>query len=92
MLLVLSHATQMYLYIMMVCRSFVVQLSLIDLLSGFHGDLNETYAVGKIDEESAKLISTTRRCLDEAIKVCKPGALFRDIGKVMYVASILRLF
>ncbi|KAL5529160.1 hypothetical protein ACEPAG_5134 [Sanghuangporus baumii] len=50
---------------------------------GFHGDLNETYAVGDIDEESKKLIRTTRECLDEAIKICKPGALFRDIGKVI---------
>ncbi|KAL5529462.1 hypothetical protein ACEPAG_5447 [Sanghuangporus baumii] len=50
---------------------------------GFHGDLNATYAVGDIDEESKKLLRTTRECLDEAIKICKPGALFRDIGKVI---------
>ncbi|THH06771.1 hypothetical protein EW145_g3858 [Phellinidium pouzarii] len=50
---------------------------------GYHGDLNETYAVGDIDEDSKKLIRTTRECLDEAIKICKPGALFRDIGKVI---------
>jgi len=50
---------------------------------GFHADLNETYAVGEIDDESKKLIRTTRECLDEAIKICKPGALFRDIGKVI---------
>ena len=54
-------------------------------LSGFHGDLNETYPVGKISEENASLIRTSRKCLDEAIKICKPGALFRDIGKVMSV-------
>lgn len=51
--------------------------------AGFHGDLNETYPVGEIDEESKKLIRTTRESLDEAIKMCKPGALFRDIGKAM---------
>ncbi|KAF9012850.1 methionine aminopeptidase [Hymenopellis radicata] len=50
---------------------------------GFHADLNATYGVGEIDEESKKLIRTTRECLDEAIKICKPGALFRDIGKVI---------
>lgn len=55
------------------------------VISGFHGDVNETYAVGEIDEESKKLIRTTRECLDEAIKICKPGTLFRDIGKVMSV-------
>ncbi|KAH6918612.1 peptidase M24, structural domain-containing protein [Coprinopsis sp. MPI-PUGE-AT-0042] len=50
---------------------------------GFHGDLNGTYPVGKIDAESEKLIRTTREALDESIKICKPGALFRDIGKVI---------
>ena len=55
---------------------------------GYHGDLNGTYAVGKIDEDSTKLINTARQCLDEAIKICRPGALFRDIGKVMYVTNI----
>ncbi|KAG1782463.1 methionine aminopeptidase [Suillus placidus] len=49
----------------------------------FHADLNATYPVGEIDEDSKKLIRTTRQCLDEAIKTCKPGALFRDIGKVI---------
>ncbi|KAF8628320.1 hypothetical protein AX15_003867 [Amanita polypyramis BW_CC] len=50
---------------------------------GFHGDLNGTYPVGSIDAESEKLLHVARRCLDEAIKICKPGALFRDIGKVI---------
>ncbi|TFK29911.1 methionine aminopeptidase [Coprinopsis marcescibilis] len=50
---------------------------------GYHGDLNGTYPVGNIDEESAKLIRTTRECLDAAIKLCKPGALFRDLGKAI---------
>lgn len=52
---------------------------------GFHSDLNATYPVGKIDEKSAKLIKTTRECLDKAIESCKPGTLFRDIGGIMSV-------
>ena len=28
---------------------------------------------------------TAHKCLYEAIKACKPGALIRDLGKVMYV-------
>ncbi|KAE9387493.1 methionine aminopeptidase [Gymnopus androsaceus JB14] len=50
---------------------------------GYHGDVNGTYPVGKIDEDSEKLIRTTRESLDAAIKMCKPGALFRDIGKTI---------
>jgi len=50
---------------------------------GFHSDLNETYPVGKIDEDSERLIKTTKDSLDAAIGVCKPGALWRDIGKAI---------
>ncbi|KAI0736980.1 peptidase M24, structural domain-containing protein [Fomitopsis betulina] len=50
---------------------------------GFHADLNETYPVGRVDDDCKKLMRVTRECLDEAIKICKPGALFRDLGKVI---------
>lgn len=47
---------------------------------GFHGDLNATYPVGKVDKESQDLMDTTKKSLDEAIKICKPGVAYRDIG------------
>lgn len=46
----------------------------------FHGDLNATYPVGKIDDASAHLIKTTRECLDKAIRMCKPGTMYRSLG------------
>jgi hypothetical protein len=49
----------------------------------FHGDLNATYPVGKISEESEHLIKSTRRCLDRAISICRPGTLFREIGNII---------
>ncbi|KAI0807110.1 peptidase M24, structural domain-containing protein [Fomes fomentarius] len=49
----------------------------------FHADLNETYPVGRVDDDSKRLMRTARKCLDEAIKLCKPGALVRDIGKTI---------
>jgi len=50
---------------------------------GFHGDVNATYYVGEVDEDSKRLVETTRECLDKAIEMCKPGALYRDIGNVI---------
>ncbi|KAF7793014.1 hypothetical protein EIP86_004119 [Pleurotus ostreatoroseus] len=61
----------------------IINLDVTLYYNGFHGDLNETYPVGRIDDESKRLLRTTRQCLDEAIKICKPGALIRDIGKVI---------
>lgn len=53
---------------------------------GFHGDLNETYYVGskaEADPDSVKVVETARECLDESIKIVKPGMLFRDPGTVI---------
>lgn len=50
---------------------------------GFHADLNETYPVGIIDEESKNLIRTAKECLDKAIECVKPGFLYRDLGEVI---------
>lgn len=35
--------------------------------NGFHGDLNETFFVGEVDEEAKKLVQTTYECLMQAI-------------------------
>ncbi|CAA7271103.1 unnamed protein product [Cyclocybe aegerita] len=61
----------------------IVNIDVTLYYDGYHGDLNETYPVGEIDEDSKRLIRTTRGALDAAIAMCKPGALFRDIGKVI---------
>lgn len=47
---------------------------------GFHGDLNATYPVGKVDDESLDLIATTKKSMEEAIAICKPGVAYREIG------------
>ncbi|KAJ7343516.1 peptidase M24, structural domain-containing protein [Mycena albidolilacea] len=61
----------------------IINLDVSVYYQGFHGDVNGTYPVGKIDEDSAKLIRTSRECLDKSMEICKPGALFRDIGKII---------
>jgi methionyl aminopeptidase len=50
---------------------------------GFHGDLNETMAIGNVDARGLELIKTTRECLDLAIAACKPGVLYRDMGNII---------
>ena len=50
---------------------------------GFHADLNETYYVGEKalkDRDSVRVVEAARECLDEAIKLVKPGMAFRDPG------------
>lgn len=45
-------------------------LSVVDITiyyNGFHGDLNETYFVGEVDEESKQLVKVTYECINQAI-------------------------
>ena len=53
---------------------------------GFHGDLNETYYVGESaakNPDNVRVVEASRDCLEEAIKLVKPGALFRDYGNTI---------
>jgi len=52
-------------------------------LNGFHADLNETFIVGKTDEKSLFLVESAYNCLMEAIKICKPGTMYREVGNVI---------
>ncbi len=40
---------------------------------GFFVDMAKTYPVGKVDAQKVKLIEATRKSLEEAIKLLKPG-------------------
>ncbi|KAI9630413.1 hypothetical protein KEM48_013908 [Puccinia striiformis f. sp. tritici PST-130] len=63
----------------------IVNLDVTLFHEGFHDDLNATYPVGKISEESEHLIKSTRfrRGLDRVISICRPSALFREIGNII---------
>jgi methionyl aminopeptidase len=49
-------------------------------LGGYHGDLNETFCVGKVDADGQKLVQTSFECLAAALAMVKPGTLYRDLG------------
>lgn len=47
---------------------------------GFHGDCSKTFLIGNVDEKGKELVKATEYCLNEAISICKPGQLFKNIG------------
>ena len=53
-------------------------------VDGFHGDLSETYLVGKVDENGKILVNVTKQCLEEAIAICGPGKHLKSIGKKIW--------
>ncbi|KAI8475143.1 MAG: methionine aminopeptidase [Monoraphidium minutum] len=61
----------------------IVNVDVTAYIGGWHGDLNETFAVGEVDEASKQLIRVTHDSMMAAIAVCRPGVRFRDIGDVI---------
>jgi methionyl aminopeptidase len=50
---------------------------------GVHGDLNQTFAVGEVDQHSRDLMAATRRALEVGIEAIRPGGQVRDIGRAI---------
>ncbi|OIW00940.1 hypothetical protein TanjilG_10018 [Lupinus angustifolius] len=61
----------------------IVNVDVTVYYKGVHGDLNETYFVGNVDEESRQLVKCTYECLEKAISIVKPGVRFREIGDII---------
>ncbi|XP_021756326.1 methionine aminopeptidase 1A-like [Chenopodium quinoa] len=61
----------------------IVNVDVTVYYKGVHGDLNETYFVGNVDEASQKLVQCTYECLEKAISIVKPGMRFREVGEVI---------
>lgn len=67
----------------------IVNLDITVCLNGYHGDLNETYLVGRGSRDKAKterakkLMTAALECLELAIANCRPGVRFRDLGGVL---------
>ncbi|CAJ0961709.1 unnamed protein product [Ranitomeya imitator] len=51
--------------------------------NGYHGDLNETFYVGEVEEGAKRLVQTTFECLMQAIDEVKPGVRYRELGNVI---------
>lgn len=59
----------------------IVNLDVSLFYQGFHADLNETYYVGEnIEKDAINVVETARECLKTAIKQCKPGTTFQELG------------
>ncbi|GKE37421.1 methionine aminopeptidase 1A [Tanacetum coccineum] len=61
----------------------IVNIDVSIYYKGVHGDLNETYFVGNVDEASQQLVKCTYECMEKAIAIVKPGVRFREIGEII---------
>ena len=61
----------------------IVNLDVTAFIHGVHGDLNATYLVGDVDEESKLLVERTREATRRGIAAVKPGRQINVIGRVI---------
>ncbi|OWF55934.1 methionine aminopeptidase 1-like [Mizuhopecten yessoensis] len=61
----------------------IVNIDITTFHRGFHGDLNETFFVGNVDESSKSLVKTTYECLKLSIDEVKPGVRYREMGNII---------
>ncbi len=53
------------------------------ILDGFYGDCSRMVVIGKTTADRQLVVEVSKMCLDEAIKILKPGALLSDIGAII---------
>ena len=58
----------------------IITIDTVIAYKGYQGDAARTFAVGKVDEETQRLIDATEECFYEAFKYCKPGNHLSDIS------------
>ncbi|KAM8934083.1 methionine aminopeptidase 1D, mitochondrial [Pelodytes ibericus] len=61
----------------------IINIDVTVFSGGYHGDTSETFLVGNVDKAGEKLVEIAKRCRDDAIAVCRPGAPFSVIGNTI---------
>lgn len=74
-----------------VCLAVALWIWTVDVTvyhNGYHADLNETFLVGKVDDQSFGLVKTTYECLMQTIEACKSKSC---IPKDLYLMHTILL-
>lgn len=61
----------------------IVSVDVVTELNGYYGDSAITFPVGKIDDESKRLLEVTKEALEIAIKECYVGNRLGDLGNAI---------
>lgn len=58
----------------------IVNIDVSVFKDGYHGDLNETFLVGNVDDEGKHVVETAFKCLQAGASVVKPNAHYKEVG------------
>lgn len=59
----------------------IINVDVTVFLNGYHGDSSKTFLVGNVDDLGVFLVKSAEECLQNCIKICKPGTPFSAIGR-----------
>ena len=55
----------------------IVNVDVTCYYGGYHGDLSETFAVGRVDAQGRRLVRVTHDAWQAAIAICAPGVPYK---------------
>ncbi len=58
----------------------ILNIDITVILNGWYGDTSRMFSVGKISAKAQNLMAVTLECLEESIKIVRPGINIGDIG------------
>lgn len=61
----------------------IINLDLTIYLDGFHGDTSATFLLPDVDKPGRDLVAATEEALYLAIRACKPGERYNEMGKTI---------
>ncbi|CAH2045492.1 unnamed protein product [Thlaspi arvense] len=61
----------------------VINIDVAVYLDGYHGDTSKTFLCGDVNKSLIQLVKVTEECLEKGISICKDGASFNEIGKII---------
>jgi methionyl aminopeptidase len=61
----------------------ILNIDVAVVLEGYYGDCSAMAMVGEVSQERRLVVEVSRKCLQRAIAVCKPGILVSVIGKAI---------
>ncbi|AEE77063.1 unnamed protein product [Arabidopsis thaliana] len=61
----------------------IINIDVAVYLDGYHGDTSKTFLCGDVNGSLKQLVKVTEECLEKGISVCKDGASFKQIGKII---------
>ena len=61
----------------------ILNIDVTAIVDGYYGDCSRMVFIGEVSEEKKRVSEVSLECLNEAIKICKPGVLISQIGETI---------